>query len=81
MVAPYGEHAAFMFRIANARRAELLVLLSGTDETFAQVVHARSSYEASEVEWNACFENLYNPPDADGGLSIDVDKLGAIQRL
>lgn len=145
VVAPYGEHTAFMFRLANARRAELLdlrirvlltrrkpngdreflplslerdsvlffplawtvvhpidpssplwrqtredliatraellVLLSGTDETFAQVVHARSSYEASELEWNARFESLYNPPDADGGISIDIDKLSAIERL
>lgn len=60
---------------------EFLVLLSGTDETSAQVVHARSSYEASEVEWKARFESLYNPPDSDGGISIDIDKLSAIQRV
>jgi inward rectifier potassium channel len=64
-----------------AERAEFLVLLSGTDETFAQVVHARSSYQAAEIVWNARFTNLFNPPDEDGGLSIDVGKLSAIERL
>jgi len=64
-----------------AAHAEFLVLLSGTDETFNQVVHARSSYEASELVWNARFQSLYNPPDADGEISIDVGKLSAIERV
>ena len=33
------------------------------------------------TNWNARFESLYNPPDVDGGFSIDVGKLSAIQRL
>ncbi len=64
-----------------ATRAEFLILLSGNDETFNQVVHARSSYEASELVWNARFQSLYNSPDADGGISIDVGRLSAIERL
>ena len=64
-----------------AARAEFLILLSGNDETFNQVVHARSSYEAAELVWNARFQSLYNPPDADGGISIDVGRLSAIERL
>jgi len=55
--------------------AEFLILLAGTDEAFAQVVHARSSYRADELEWSARFANIYNPPDPDGGLSIDVGKI------
>src|SRR6185369_13888435 len=35
--------------------AEILVLLSGIDETFAQTVHARSSYRAEEILWNMRF--------------------------
>ncbi len=64
-----------------AAHAEFLILLSGNDETFNQVVHARSSYEASELVWNARFQSLYNPPDVDGGISIDVGRLSAIERL
>lgn len=61
--------------------AEFLVLLSGTDEGFSQVVHARSSYEASEVVFGARFASLYNPPDEDGSISVDVGRLSEIERL
>jgi len=62
-------------------RAEFLILISGTDEASAQVVHTRSSYEWSEVVWNARFVDIYNPPDDDGGVSIDVGRLSAIERV
>jgi inward rectifier potassium channel len=62
-------------------QAEFLVLLSGTDETFAQVVHDRCSYDASEIVCNGRFVSLFNPPDADGNLSIDVERLSEIERL
>jgi inward rectifier potassium channel len=54
---------------------EFLILLTGTDETFAQVVHTRSSYKAEEVVWGARFVNLFNPPTPDGVLSIDIGRL------
>ena len=41
--------------------AELLVLLSGIDETFEQTVHARSSYVSDEIAWNARFPSMYLP--------------------
>jgi inward rectifier potassium channel len=65
----------------EADRAEFLVLLSATDETFAQVVHARCSYEAREVVCGARFASLFNPPDEDGGISIDVGRLSEIEPL
>jgi inward rectifier potassium channel len=58
-----------------AQEVEFLILLTGTDETFAQVVHTRSSYRAEEVVWGARFTNLFNPPTPDGVLSIDIGKL------
>jgi inward rectifier potassium channel len=56
--------------------AEFLVLLSGTDETFSQTVHARTSYKPREIAWGHRFVNIYNPVRADGTVSIDVRKLG-----
>lgn len=35
--------------------AEFMVLVKGTDETSQQVVHARHSYAADEIVWNAKF--------------------------
>ncbi|MEO8274941.1 MAG: ion channel [Thermoanaerobaculia bacterium] len=65
----------------QAAHAEFLILLSGNDETFNQMVHARSSYEMADLVWNARFRSLYNPPDEDGGISIDVGRLSMIDRL
>jgi inward rectifier potassium channel len=59
--------------------AEFLILLSGIDETFAQAVHARSSYKPQEIVFGARFANIYNPVDADGTISIDVSRLSEIE--
>ena len=56
--------------------AELLVLLSGVDETFSTTVHARTSYKPHEIAVGERFVNIYNPVRQDGTVSIDVRKLG-----
>lgn len=61
--------------------AEILVLLTGIDETFSQTVHARSSYKADEVVWNAAFENIFEHPTAAEPIAIDVGRLGEVRRL
>jgi len=59
--------------------AEFLILISGIDETFAQTVHARSSYKPEEIVVGKKFANLYNPVDPDGTISIDVSKLSDVE--
>ncbi len=56
--------------------AEILVLLSGIDETFSMTVHARTSYKPPEIVVGQRFVNIYNPVRDDGTVSIDVSKLG-----
>ena len=58
-----------------AKDAEFLILLAGVDETFSQIVHARSSYKAAEIQFGRRFVNIYNPIDNDGVVTIDVRKL------
>lgn len=65
----------------RATDAEFLVLLNGFDETFSQTVHTRSSYKADEVVWGARFCSVFNPPQDDGTISIDIRKLDEIERL
>ncbi len=60
------------------RDAEFVVLLRGTDDTFSQVVHARSSYKPSEIVWHARFSSVY-VPDTDGRIAIDVRRLHAVE--
>jgi inward rectifier potassium channel len=57
------------------------VLLSGTDETFEQTVHARSSYSADEIVWNARFQSMFRPTDARARVSIDISRIHAIEPL
>jgi inward rectifier potassium channel len=57
------------------KEAEFLILLSGTDETFSQMVHARTSYKPHEVVFGHRFVNIYNPIDSQGVVSINVRKL------
>jgi inward rectifier potassium channel len=58
-----------------AKEAEVLILLTGTDETFSQTVHARSSYKPQEIAVGERFVNIYDPIDHHGVVSIDVRKL------
>ena len=63
----------------TAEDAEFDILLSGIDETFAQLVHARSSYKPIEIRYGAKFSNIYNPVAQDGTLSIDLARLSEIE--
>ena len=59
----------------RAEDAEFLVLLSGTDETFFQQVHARTSYKPHELVWNARFANVFLPSAPGEPLAIDIGRL------
>ncbi|HEX8183188.1 MAG TPA: hypothetical protein VF747_00505, partial [Blastocatellia bacterium] len=61
--------------------AEFLILLTGIDETFSQTVHARSSYQADEVVWNAKFGDVFNRSISGETLAIDVRRLHVIERV
>lgn len=63
--------------------AEILVLLSGIDETFEQTVHARSSYRADEIVWNARFQSIFAvaDPTVATGVTVDVSRVHDIERL
>ena len=59
----------------HAKDVEILLLLTGTDDTFATTVHARTSYKADELDWDTKFNNIFNPPDAEGVMSLDISRL------
>jgi inward rectifier potassium channel len=55
-----------------ASGAEFLILLTGMDETFSQVVNTRSSYRASEIIWDAKFTDIfvYDPEGRMAGIDM-----------
>ena len=61
--------------------AEILVLLSGVDEAFAQTVHARSSYRPEEIAWNARFTSVFLPTTESGVVGIDLARLHEVETV
>jgi inward rectifier potassium channel len=61
--------------------AEFLILLNGFDDTFSQTVHTRSSYKSGEIVWGARFTSMFNPPDEEGIVSVDIRKLHDIEKV
>lgn len=55
--------------------AELLILLSATDETFATIVHTRTSYKYSEIKFGHKFVSIYNKTEPGEPISIDIRRL------
>ncbi|HXQ14737.1 MAG TPA: ion channel [Caulobacteraceae bacterium] len=56
-----------------AQRAEIVVILKGLDETFAQTIHARASYTPDEIIWGARLVDVFSR-DADGRPVIDYTR-------
>lgn len=59
--------------------AEILILLSATDETFSQVVHSRSSYKHNEIRVGRRFANIYRETADNEPLAIDIRKLSVTE--
>ena len=59
--------------------AEFLIMMSATDETFASVVHTRTSYKPDEVHFGRRFANLYNRTRDGDPMSINVRKLSEFE--
>jgi inward rectifier potassium channel len=55
--------------------AEILILLTGTDETLSQVVHSRSSYKADEIVWGAKFANMFVRSEANGIVGMNLNQI------
>jgi inward rectifier potassium channel len=62
-------------------QAEILVLLTGVDETYEQTVHARTSYRVDEIIWNARFQSVFRGESPSHLLSVDVSRLHDIEKL
>lgn len=59
--------------------AELLILLTGIDETFSQSVHTRSSYKPQEIRCGYKFVTIYDEVQDGEPISIDIRKLSQIE--
>lgn len=60
--------------------AEVLLMIQGYDETYAQEVHSRTSYTAEEIIWNAKFNPILGKA-INGKIMVELDKLSAYEKL
>jgi inward rectifier potassium channel len=58
---------------------EVVCMITADDETFAQTVHARTSYDKSDIVWGARFRDLYLP-DTDR-VAIDLTRLHDVEPM
>jgi len=58
---------------------EFVCLISAADETFAQTVHAKTSYDKTDLVWGARFVDMYLP-DTDR-VAIELSRLDGIERV
>jgi inward rectifier potassium channel len=58
--------------------AEILVVIHGVDDIMFQRVHARSSYKAEEIVWNARFADMYVRLE-NGSVGVDARRLSAYE--
>ena len=61
----------------KATDSEFIILIKGFDDTFAQVVHSRSSYKYNEIIWGAKFASVYGKSEV-GRTTIELDKISDI---
>lgn len=69
-----GETLASM----EAEGAQILVILSGVDETFAQRIHARYSYLPEDILWNKRFADVI-VYDEDGARIVDYGRFHDVE--
>jgi len=62
-----------------AADAELLVLLTATDETVSEGVHSRSSYQADEIVWGAKFVNMFKRSEVEGIVGMNLNRIHDIE--
>jgi inward rectifier potassium channel len=61
-----------------ASGAEILVLLTATDETFSQIVHARTSYTGEEIVWGARFSDMFSV-SSEGTITVDLHRIHNVE--
>lgn len=59
--------------------AEVLILLTGTDDTLSQIVHSRSSYKAEEIVWGAKFANMFLRTESAGIIGMNLNRIHEIE--
>ena len=61
--------------------AEIIISVSGLDETFSQTIHARHSYIAEEIACGSVFEDILQRRKEDYVVEVNYDKFHSIRKI
>jgi inward rectifier potassium channel len=59
---------------------EIIVTLTGLDETMNQTIHARASYTIEDLQWNDLFEDMLTR-DPEDNLVLYLERLDTLRPL
>jgi inward rectifier potassium channel len=59
---------------------ELMILISGFDDTFDADIHDRHAYDVSDMEWGAKFVKIFGTME-DGRPQVDLSKLNVFDKM
>ena len=59
---------------------EIMIVLSGTDDTLSQSVSARFSYVASDIVWNHRFADILSRAP-DGHIRVDLRNFHEVHKI
>lgn len=54
---------------------EFMIMIQGFDDTFAQIVHSRTSYKYFDLAWGRKFDMIYHTDEETGMIVVEVDKV------
>ncbi len=72
----FGETSESLLR----KRAEILVIVKGIDDTYVQTIHARTSYLPDEIVWQARLADIFTVDDK-GRRAIDYNRFHEVEAL
>lgn len=59
--------------------AEILISITGFDDSIAAPIHARSSYTLEDLEWNLRFKDIITRSD-DGKIEVDLSSISEMEQ-
>jgi inward rectifier potassium channel len=77
-ITPESPLSAWIAKREIPSSAEIMVLLSGTDERSAQTIHGRWAYRPGDIRWNSCFVDILGELP-DGTRTIDYRRFHDVE--
>ncbi|MFK8102202.1 MAG: ion channel [Saprospiraceae bacterium] len=62
-------------------KTEILVLIQGYDETYAQTIHSNESYIANEIVFGVQFVKMYYPSNELHSTVLELDKISTVESI